>query len=331
MIQSFFSSPSHHLSSMLFPWQNLSLVCVLLKRQRLKMLNRVREDWGKWDGEREIKVLHVYAEIGKKMTTIYTVGVYFTTILFISQPALPKLIDSLLYNGTEPGEFPFPVYYPHLDQQKYYFYIIAYTYVGTSMVLTITVANDTMFILHVQHVCGVFAAIGQKLKRVGEEEVSTEGRDIDFENLAICIDRHNDAIKFAKLIENLYSPAFFFVVGLNMICMSVTGLQILTRSSNPEETVRFVAFVGAQMFHLYIESYISQILMDHSLSIRDHIHSCKWYNISLKAQKLLGTMSMRCNTPCKLTAGKICTMSIETFGVVVKTSVSYFTLFRSMQ
>nr|AXM05196.1 odorant receptor [Campoletis chlorideae] len=293
------------------------VTCLFTSEMRLEMLNRVREDWKKWDGEREIVVLHEYAKNGKRMTTFYAVAVYFTTVLFVTQPVLPKLIDTLFYNGTKPGEFPFPVYYCQLDQQKYYFYIIAYTYVGASMVLIITIASDTMFIVHVQHVCGVFAAIGQKLKRVGEEEAcEEEGRDINFENLATCIDRHNGALEFAELLEDLYCPSFFFVVGFNMIIMSVTGLQILTRSNDPQETVRFIAFVGAQMVHLYIESYISQILMDHSLSIRDHIHSGKWYNISLKAQKLLGPMTMRCNTPCKLTAGKICTMSVETFGTV---------------
>nr|AXM05200.1 odorant receptor [Campoletis chlorideae] len=292
------------------------VTCLCTSKMRLRILNHVREDWKKWDGEREIEVLHEYAATGKKMTTYYAVAVYFTTVLFVGQPMLPKLIDNFFYNGTLPGEFPFPVYYCQLDQQKYYFHIIAFTYVGVSMIIIITIANDAMFIIHVQHVCGVFAAIGRKLKRVGEKKSTTKGRDIDFENLTICIDRHNGAIEFAELLENLYCPCFFFLVGFNMIMLSVTGLQILTRSNDPQEIVRFIVFVGAQIIHLYIESYISQILMDHSLSIREDLHSGKWYNTSLKAQKLLGPMTMRCNTPCKLTAGKICTMSVETFGTV---------------
>lgn len=89
-----------------------------------------------------------------------TVAIYVMTALFITKPVLPKLIDTLFSNGTKPGEFPFLFYCRQLDQQKYYFHIIAFTYVGTTMIIMITTATDVMFIVHVQHVCGIFAAIG---------------------------------------------------------------------------------------------------------------------------------------------------------------------------
>lgn len=45
----------------------------------------------------------------------------------------------------------------------------------------------------------------------------------------------------------------------------------------------------------------------------------KWYNISKKSQKLILLMTMRSQTPCKLTAGKIMELSIENFGMVKNT------------
>lgn len=45
-------------------------------------------------------------------------------------------------------------------------------------------------------------------------------------------------------------------------------------------------------------------------------HDAKWYKLSLKAQRTLYIMLLRCNVACKLTAGKISIMSIENFTVV---------------
>lgn len=89
-----------------------------------------------------------------------TAMMYLTGYVYLTQPVVPKIIDVLLKNGTEPGKFPFPVIYYHIDEQKYYFYIILLTYVSASMALTILIASDVMLIIYVQHVCGVFAAVG---------------------------------------------------------------------------------------------------------------------------------------------------------------------------
>ena len=78
----------------------------------------------------------------------------------MAQPVLPKIIDSLLKNGSEPGAFPFPVYYYTLDTQKYYFQTISYSFVCVSMTVVVTIATDTMYIMFILHNCGVFAALG---------------------------------------------------------------------------------------------------------------------------------------------------------------------------
>nr|UEN71238.1 olfactory receptor 55 [Gregopimpla kuwanae] len=311
--------------------------CIVKSQKMLKLLNRIRDDWQVWANDPEVDILHEYAENARKFTIVYAVIIYSTGIMFLTEPILPTIIDILLKNGSEPRIYPFPVHYGQIDMQKYYVYIILYTYVCVSMIMLITIAGDVMFIGTVLHACGIFAAVGSKLRKIGENEksagdvYSVKGRDRDYETIAFCIDRHNEAIEYAKLLEETYSSCLFFVVGFNMFMMSITGVQLVTRDNNPQDVIRFVNFVAAQMIHLFIEMYISQLLMDGSGNIRYHIQSCQWYKISLKARKLLHLMTMRCNAPSKLTAGKICVMSVETYGVVVKTSMSYFTLLQSMQ
>lgn len=43
----------------------------------------------------------------------------------------------------------------------------------------------------------------------------------------------------------------------------------------------------------------------------------EWYEISMKAQKLLGFMTLRCIRPCQLTAGGIFVMNFKSFASVI--------------
>lgn len=88
------------------------------------------------------------------------VTILSTCILFTTQPVVPKILDVLLGNGSEPGEFAVPVEYYHLDAQKYYFYLSVYSILSVTAGAFVTIAIDTMFIVTVQHGCGLFAAVG---------------------------------------------------------------------------------------------------------------------------------------------------------------------------
>lgn len=74
-------------------------------------------------------------------------------------PVIPKIIDVYVKNGTEPGKFMVPVDYYHVDEQKYYFSIVVYSYVIFSMLLAIGVTNNIMLVSYVQHGSGIFAAL----------------------------------------------------------------------------------------------------------------------------------------------------------------------------
>lgn len=148
----------------------------------LKLLNRIRTDWQVWGPVEEINIIHEYAERGRKMTIVYsgnlgmasprvdkccknlitlsTVTAVSTFILFAAQPVISKIIDVLLKNNSEPGEFAFPSYYYRINEQKYYFYITIYSFLCVTVAGFVTVAIDSMFIVYVQHGCGLFSAVG---------------------------------------------------------------------------------------------------------------------------------------------------------------------------
>lgn len=83
-----------------------------------------------------------------------------TCFLFATQPIVPKIIDVLLGNGTEPGEFPVPLDYLIIDPQKYYFHIYLNYCVAVSTSFMIVIAHDSMFMVYIHHGCGLYAMLG---------------------------------------------------------------------------------------------------------------------------------------------------------------------------
>ena len=37
----------------------------------MKLLDCIRQDWETWSSDREVKILHEYAEIGRRVTIVY--------------------------------------------------------------------------------------------------------------------------------------------------------------------------------------------------------------------------------------------------------------------
>lgn len=85
---------------------------------------------------------------------------FLNIFIFMTQPIMPKIIDVLLHNGTEAGQLPFPADYYHLDVQKYYFYLIAHSYLCVFAMTMVSITSDIMLIVYVQHGCGIFGALG---------------------------------------------------------------------------------------------------------------------------------------------------------------------------
>ncbi|KYM96593.1 hypothetical protein ALC62_12720, partial [Cyphomyrmex costatus] len=82
---------------------------------------------------------------------------YSALVLFMLVPLQSFLLDSpsndttrLLLHQVE--------YY--IDMEKYYFPILIHGYITAVICVSIAIAADTMYVIVVQHVCGLFMIIG---------------------------------------------------------------------------------------------------------------------------------------------------------------------------
>lgn len=94
------------------------------------------------------------------LSALYTAAIYVAINVYVTQPIMPTIIDILMKNGTAPRKFPFPIDFYYLDEEKYYWYIVIHMYVSVYAGSVVLVASEVLLIMYVQHVCGIFEALG---------------------------------------------------------------------------------------------------------------------------------------------------------------------------
>ncbi|RLZ02235.1 Odorant receptor 31, part 2 of 2, partial [Cephus cinctus] len=76
-------------------------------------------------------------------------------------------------------------------------------------------------------------------------------------------------------------------------------------------------------------------IFEASAAIGEAAYRCKWYKLPCDEygralRQGMTIMVMRSYKPCSLTVGKFCPMTLEVFTSILSTSLSYFTVLRSM-
>ncbi|KYN50414.1 hypothetical protein ALC57_00051 [Trachymyrmex cornetzi] len=86
----------------------------------------------------------------------------------------------------------------------------------------------------------------------------------------------------------------------------------------------------AMMFNIFIFCFIGELVSDQCKKVGEVAYMIDWYQLPHKIVLGLILIILRSRIVTKIMAGKIFHMSIQTFGVVIKTSVAYLNMLRTL-
>ncbi|THK33059.1 uncharacterized protein LOC107039160 isoform X2 [Diachasma alloeum] len=292
------------------------------------LLTKIKENW-KIFSEDELQILHQYTASGKRLSIIYLGSVFSGGIIFATGPLQLRLVHIFIETNETLPLFPTPVDYGSIDVDKYYWGLLSVSEVATFLIILSIISCDLLFFIYSYHVFGLFATLGYAIEHIpiDNNRESTEG----ILHVQRCIQIHYQATEFAEELEGLYIWNFLAVIGLNMIIISITGVQIAINLDATEKLIQYGSLTISQLGHLFVECLLGQRLIDHSLGIQENISNAQWYHSSVKSQKMLSLLLMRSQLPCQLTAGKFLVMNFPTFNMIIRTSASYFTILLATQ
>ncbi|CAL7940217.1 unnamed protein product [Xylocopa violacea] len=281
-----------------------------------KMFDFVTKEWEQLKLNNELYLLEEIMLQGSRIAQLYRHTLLSSVTLFMLTPLLYPILDVVLpLNETRPRMYMFKVNYLVFDDDEYFYYIYFQLAWGSTVVAVIVVTIDSLYILMVHHISGLLAVCGYQIQKVtGNRSVVTNEINAH-RQFRKCIIAHDKAIQFYNILNESSRSSYLIQVGLNMMGISVTAVQIVVNLDKPEEVIRTAAFLGSEQFHLFVISLPGQVLLDHCSALSDNIYSSTWYNIPVKVQKMLHTMQIRSKKACSLTAGGLYEMNMENFGV----------------
>ncbi|XP_025161852.1 odorant receptor 13a-like [Harpegnathos saltator] len=303
-------------------------------RKIREMTKHLYADWKLLESVQEYEIMKSYAENCRQFSLIYPIYCLACVCVFMSVSLIPQILDVIIpLNESRPILLPYPGYY-FVDYKEYFVYIFWHSLVAFEIILAGIVAHDCMFMSYVEHICNIFAVLGYRFEYLfcnQDKIIENTKADLDSiyrKKIASFVRMQQEALKFAQVLESIFTIPFAIQLLVGTIGMSITLLQI-TQSSNFLKILRYALYVGGQLFHLFVLSFEGQKLMDHSYQTRDKIYSSTWYEAPMKSQKLLIMVMIRSLQPTCLSAGKVYIFSLESFSMVLQTSMSYFTVLAS--
>ncbi|XP_063992720.1 uncharacterized protein LOC135170646 [Diachasmimorpha longicaudata] len=302
--------------------------CIYHLETEKKLLLQIKKHRESYSSPGEAQLLDEYGNQSQRITHGYIYYIYATTVMYMGTPMVPKILDHILpLNESRPTIFLYEAEY-FVDRNAYKSWILLHSYLVTPLPATIVVAFDSLYIHFAEHACSLFSITSQRMGQLARDiddrrdQCTSKKREDAHVAVLKCITQHMRALKFVYLLKTTYTEALFFILGINMLAISITGYQTVTKLDEPSEVLRFGSYTIGQLIHLYILSWPGQKLMDHSAQIHKTAFQGCWYNLPLDLQKFLILVMMRGSKTCTLTAGGLFVMSLQSFCLVVKTSVS---------
>ncbi|XP_039305954.1 uncharacterized protein LOC105193345 isoform X4 [Solenopsis invicta] len=299
----------------------------------------------------DVKLINMVVNNRKVSGQVDIVYLIVIIIFYLLIPLTPKILDFVVpLNESRPLAYIYQGEY-RVDKEKYYYPILFHSYLATACTMTILFTCDTTYIICVLHACSLFTAIGEQLENITSKAGTTSNNDgeihtemqyhtfikkhsfigNDYKILITCLKKHQLAVENAQTLNSMFLHVTFILLSMNMLVLSIIGIQLINNLENTKETIRYICLTGATFIHLVCMCIPGQLLIDKSTEILDKTYGSEWYTFSNKTKKLLSVLLYKSLVPCTLTAGKMFVMSMTLCSSVMQTSLSYFTAFLSMR
>ncbi|XP_046475087.1 odorant receptor 13a-like [Neodiprion pinetum] len=185
---------------------------------------------------------------------------------------------------------------------------------------------DCLIVTLILHVCGQLAVLGE---RIGN--MSTDYQEC---GLAIekCVRKHVRLIRMAKDLEESYNVILLvqLIGGTVLICILTYNVLANTGTGQKAHFLTFSLYVLSVLLLIYVYCFIGESLIEESTKVHHALTQCAWHEMPLKYEKMIIICMGRAQQPLILTAGKFYIFSMKNFTAILRTSMAYLSVLRSL-
>nr|WGO81798.1 olfactory receptor 124 [Microplitis mediator] len=189
-------------------------------------------------------------------------------------------------------------------------------------------ASISLQFMIIMNICARTAILRNLMKDVNVNRETTSQKLL-FKQIAL---KHLVLLKLTKAFEQTWTPIFCFETLILVPLMSLVMFSVLAIDGN--ETVAIltlIAYVGSMMSCLFANCWMGQLLLNERDQLLEAFYGCNWYAMSNECKRFWLICMINCgNIPMQITAGKIYIFSFNGFTGILKSSLGYVSLLRTL-
>ncbi|CAK9826116.1 Odorant receptor 13a [Anthophora retusa] len=295
-----------------------------------RCVKHVERDWKMLQDKNHRMIMIRHVTISRNLIKLcavflYTGGLSYHTII----PLLSK--KNINVNVTF-RPLTYPGYENFFDVQKSPAYEIVYCMHCVYVLVTgnITMAAYSLTTIFATHACGQIKIQTTRLENLTKGEKLLE--KVVKDRLAVIVSGHVQILKFMRSIESALHEMFLIeiIVSTALLCLLEYLCMMEWESSDAIAILTYVGLLISFTFNILIYCYVGELLLGQGSEIAYASYNTEWYNLPRRKSRDIVLLLAISKYPIRLTAGKIFVLSLNTFGAVLKSSIVYLNMLRTV-
>ncbi|CAL1689201.1 unnamed protein product [Lasius platythorax] len=150
--------------------------------------------------------------------------------------------------------------------------------------------------------------------------------------LAIIVEHHLRVLSFISRIESIMQNICLVeLLGCTMnMCLLAYYFITNWNTLDVAKLISFVIIYLSMAFNIFVFCYIGEILTEQCKNVGEKAYMINWYELPHETALGIVLIIARSSNVIRITAGKFFQLSIATFGDIIKTSMVYLNMLRTM-
>ncbi|XP_076642167.1 odorant receptor 82a-like isoform X2 [Halictus rubicundus] len=180
------------------------------------------------------------------------------------------------------------------------------------------------------HACGQMQVLMCWLKHLvdgrGDMSNNTNGR------IAKIVRQHVRIQKFLTVVEKaLTQISLVEFLGCTLqICVLGYFVIMETRAKDMTAVLTYATLLLSMVFNVFIFCYIGEMVEEHCRKVGQMSYMIDWYRLPENTRLSVVLIMAMSSSPTKLTAGSLVKLSLDTFSDIMKTSVAFLNMLRTL-
>ncbi|XP_035737323.1 odorant receptor 22c-like isoform X1 [Vespa mandarinia] len=280
--------------------------------------------------DEQIMINKVY--FGRRLVTVCIIFTYSAaSFYYIVLPLMSGKVFASAINVTyRPAPFPVASFFMDIRYSPANEIIIFIQCLYGFAAHSIAAGTCSLAAVFTMHACGQLQVLMNWLEHLldGREGMCS---NVD-ERMASIIQQHVRILNFISLTENLLNEVSLIEVVGCTLNMCLLGYYCIMESNMSERIgcITYGIILTSVTFNIFIFCYIGELLMEQCQILGERTYAIDWYRLTGKKSQPLILLIAMSRATTKLTAGNFMELSLSSFSDIIKSSVAYLNMLRTL-